>query len=255
MPLKKVRDMVLEFSDVPLLFVPTVSLVVCSRMIDGQWTRKRLARVTMDKFSPVNGNYCQDFHNFMSNVDPHRLKFFDECGFALPDAASPNYGSSLKGVPCVEVGKYITNPNITLNLLIGTGGIMYADTVDGSVDTIEFLNFFDHTIYATDSMGRTTLDYGDILVLDNAGFRHGHGGYALAEVLDDIGMEVIWLPTYSPEFNPVKLVFNKLKKIAKIEDIRERFDINMHDAIFECLDRVTIQDIIGFYEHIDYITF
>ena len=73
--------------------------------------------------------------------------------FALPDAASPNYGSSLKSAPCVEVGKYITNPNVTLNLLIGTGGIMYADTVDGSIDTIECLNFFDHTIYATDSMG------------------------------------------------------------------------------------------------------
>ena len=132
---------------------------------------------------------------------------------------------------------------------------MYADTVDGSVDMIKFLNFFAHTIYATDSMDRPTLDYCDILVLDNAGFHHGHGGYALAEVLDDIGLEVIWLPTYSPEFNPVELVFNKLRKIAKIEDIRERFYINMHVAIFECLDQVTIHDIIGFYEHIDYITF
>ena len=46
----------------------------------------------------------------------------------------------------VEVGKYITNPNVTLNLLIGTGGFMYGDTVDSSVDTIEFLNFFDHTV-------------------------------------------------------------------------------------------------------------
>ena len=116
------------------------------------------------KFSPVNVNYCQEFLNFISNVDPHRLKYFAECGFALPDAASTKYGSSLKGAPCVDVGKYITNPNVTLNLWIGTGGIMYADTVDGSVDTIEFLKFFDHTIYATDSMGRPTLDYGDILV-------------------------------------------------------------------------------------------
>ena len=30
-------------------------------MIDSQWTRKRLARVTMDKFIPVNVNYCHYF--------------------------------------------------------------------------------------------------------------------------------------------------------------------------------------------------
>ena len=63
-----------------LLSVPTVSRAVCNRMIDGQWTRKRLARGTMDKFSPVNVNYCQIFLNFMSNVDPHSLKVFHECG-------------------------------------------------------------------------------------------------------------------------------------------------------------------------------
>ena len=44
-------------------------------------------------------------------------------------------------------------------------------------------------------------------------------------------------PAYSPEFNLAELVFNKLKKIAKIEDVRELFDINMHDVIFECLGK------------------
>ena len=70
MPLKKVREMVFKFPEIPLLSMPAVSQAVYNRMIDRQWTRKRLARVTIDKLSSVNVNYCQDFLNFITNVKP-----------------------------------------------------------------------------------------------------------------------------------------------------------------------------------------
>ena len=47
--------------------------------------------------------------------------------------------------------------------------------------------------------------------------------YALGWWMDQHGMEVVYLPTYSPEFNPIKLAFNKMKPVAKQEKFASPF--------------------------------
>lgn len=47
--------------------------------------------------------------------------------------------------------------------------------------------------------------------MDNAPIHLNQAGEALGEWLDDIGCTLVYLPTHSPEFNPVEHVFNKLK--------------------------------------------
>ena len=46
-----------------------------------------------EKFTLENVDYCQDFLNYVSSVDPYKLKFFDEAGFALPGVGKANYGT------------------------------------------------------------------------------------------------------------------------------------------------------------------
>ncbi len=111
-----------------------ISRAVRSSMLQGKMTWKRLSRAGNNKFTDENINYCQDFLDFMSQVEPYRLKFFDECGVALLDC-NKHYGHSVVNTPCVEVGKYPHSQNITLNLLVGLEGILYADTIDG-IDSI-----------------------------------------------------------------------------------------------------------------------
>lgn len=67
---------------------------------------------------------------------------FDEAGFKLPDVAKPNYGHSVVGEQCIEVQRYMDTPNLTLAVLAGLEGKLYANTVDGTTDTHEFLVFF-----------------------------------------------------------------------------------------------------------------
>ena len=110
-------------------------------MLQGKMTWKRLSRVNDNKFTNENIDYCQDFLDYMSQVDPYRLKFFDECGVELQDC-NKRYGHSVVNTPCVEVGKYPHSRNITLNLLVGLEGILYANTIDGSANAFDFLNFF-----------------------------------------------------------------------------------------------------------------
>ena len=72
-------------------------------MREGKWSWKRMFRPVAEKFTPENIAYCQEFLNYISTVDPFKLKFFDESGLKLPDIANPNYGLSIVGKPCVEI--------------------------------------------------------------------------------------------------------------------------------------------------------
>ena len=44
-----------------------------------------MSRNVTHKLTRANVDYCQDFLNYMSNVDSFRLKFFDESGVSLYD--------------------------------------------------------------------------------------------------------------------------------------------------------------------------
>lgn len=254
MPYLKILDALSENCDIPAgTSVSAIGRAVRTNLSDGKWTWKRMASFKYDKFTPENVDYCQDFLNYVGNIDPHRLKYFDEAGFALPGVGKPNYGHSLINTPCVEIGRHLNSPNVTLNMLTGLQGLLYANTEDGASDTLKFLNFFGEASQNFMPNGRPILEYGDYIILDNCPTHHSEGGYALGEWLDNIGIEVIYLPTYSPELNPIELAFNKLKKIALKEESREAFARNVHEGVYKCLEELTVNDCVGFFRHVDYL--
>ena len=84
----------------------------------------------------------------MSNFDPFLLKFFDESGVSLYDC-NKRYGHSPFNSACVELGRHLKSPNITLNFLAGLEGVLYANTLHRVSNTLVFLNFFDKAMKAT----------------------------------------------------------------------------------------------------------
>ena len=163
------------------------------------------------------------------------------------------YGHSPVNSGCVELGRHLKSPNITLNFLAGLEGVLYANTLDGASNTLEFLNFFDEATKATQINGNPVLMAGDILVLDNCATHHNAGGFALGQWLDTMGIDVVYLPTYSPELNPVELAFNKLKIVLKMEEMRLLVEANLHAAVYSALDQITANDMRGFYRETGYI--
>ena len=190
----------------------------------------------MQRNSPQdNINYCQHYVNYISTVDPYKLKFFDESGIKLPDVGRPNYGHSLIGTPAVEIVRYATSPNITLNFMCGVDRILYANTVDGNSNALTFLNFFEEaaSVYLPD--GTPAYSYDDNVAFDNAPIHRHRAGQALGEWLDDIGCTAVYLPTYSPEFNPAEHVFNKLKTTLRRFEYGELLRDSLHVAVHEAV--------------------
>ena len=89
--------------------------------------------------------------------------------------------------------------------------------------------------------------------MNNAAIHQNRAGDALGEWLDDISCSFVYLPTYSPEMNRAKYVFNKLKTIMKRFEFRELLRVNLHVAVHEALKEVTTDDMREYFKYTGYI--
>ena len=118
------------------------NIVTGNKIPEGPFTRKRVAKPSSEKFTPQNLVYCQQFIDTVNSLPPEKIKFLHEAGIHC-GIRNPVYGNSFKGTPAIEItrGKK-KGANITLNLLRGLKGVLYANTVEGASNSIQFLNFF-----------------------------------------------------------------------------------------------------------------
>lgn len=94
-----------------------------------------------------------------------------------------------------------------------------------------------------------TLLPGDIVVLDNA------SSHKVADVLEPIfekGATVWFLPEYSPDLNPIEMMWSKVKSILR--KLKPRTVEELHVALQIALTSVTLEDIIGWFSHDGYVT-
>ena len=128
------------------------------------------------------------------------------------------------------------------------------NTVQSACDTIHFLQFFGEAGNAANmETGRPALEVGDILVMDNCATHHFAGGEALQEWLNERNIELVYTPTHSPDFNPVKFVFNKMRSVMRYE-LWELTNENIElAAVQAAVDFVTSNDMVNFFRFTSYI--
>ena len=79
------------------------------------------------------------------------------------------------------------------------------------------------------------------MVMDNLSCPHYQGGEALDEWLGDMGIELTYTPTYSPELNPIEESFSKIKSVLTNDKVRGNVD-NLKLAVINATMPVTPQD-------------
>jgi transposase len=93
------------------------------------------------------------------------------------------------------------------------------------------------------------LEAGQIVVMDNLS---AHKGGRVRELVEERGCEVLFLPPYSPDLNPIEGAFAKLKAPLR------RAGSGTREVLVEAmglnLEAVTARDARGFFEHCDYRT-
>jgi transposase len=84
-------------------------------------------------------------------------------------------------------------------------GIIAPFVIDGPIDGASFLAYVAKVL-------APELRPGDILVLDNLS---SHKSEAVKALIEAVGATVMFLPSYSPDLNPIELMFSKLKSLLR----------------------------------------
>jgi len=92
-----------------------------------------------------------------------------------------------------------------------------------------------------------TLSAGQIVVLDNLS---SHKGGRVKEIVEQRGCELMYLPPYSPDLNPIEQAFSKVKGLMRKAEARTREALI--EAMGRALDAVTSGDARGFFSHCGY---
>ncbi len=92
-----------------------------------------------------------------------------------------------------------------------------------------------------------TLSPGDIVVMDNLS---SHKIDGVRQAIEDRGAKLLYLPPYSPDFNPIEMAFAKLK--ALLRKAAERTVDALWDTIGETLDTFTPQECVNYFKHAGY---
>lgn len=156
---------------------------------------------------------------------PERLVFIDETGASTKMAR--RYGRAPRGERCrapVPHGHWKTTTFVGALRLDGMTAPMI---LDGPMHGQAFIAYVEQVLIPT-------LNPGDVVVMDNL---PAHKPVAVREAIEAAGAELLYLPPYSPDFNPIEMAFSKLK--AFLKKIAARTVDDLWDAIAEAVDIFT----------------
>jgi transposase len=152
------------------------------------------------------------------------------------------YGRALRGARVVEKVPHGHWKTTTLIAALDDHGIRCGLTLDGAVDGAAFESFVGQVL-------APSLRPGDLVILDNLS---SHKGPRVGQLIRSVNADVLYLPPYSPDFNPIENAFSKIKQALRSLGLR------IMDALWNTmqsvLDRVTPSDAAGFFRHCGYAT-
>ncbi len=120
------------------------------------------------------------------------------------------------------------------------GGMGESVAIEGATDAEVFEAYVERFL-------APSLEEGRVVVLDGLG---AHRTDRVRELVEAKGAELVFLPSYSPDLNPIEEAFSKIKQLVRKAGARTR------EALVETLARalaaVTLEDVAGWFAHAGY---
>lgn len=178
------------------------------------------------------------FRKEVNELDVKHFKFLDESGINID--LTRRYGRAAPGERVVDSVPQPSGPQTTTLAVIGWNGVSAPLVLSGSVNGTVFYGYIEQCVLPT-------LQAGDILFMDNLS---AHKVAGLEELIRARGAHLIYLPPYSPDFNPIELAWSKVKSILR--RIKARTFSDLLDALKQALEAITTQDIHAWFAHCGY---
>ncbi|WP_166293914.1 IS630 family transposase [Bradyrhizobium sp. 2S1] len=162
------------------------------------------------------------------DLDPERLVFIDETSANTKMARL--YGRSPRGERCRAAIPHGHWKTTTFTAGLRSDGLIAPLVLDGPMDGDAFLAYVEQLL-------APSLRPGDTVIMDNLPAHKVHG---VREAIRAVGASLLYLPPYSPDFNPIEMAFSKLKALLRAAAARTMPDL--WQAIANALKRFSPEE-------------
>ena len=173
-------------------------------------------------------------------LDPDRLVFLDET-WAKTNMTRPR-GRSLEGTRLIAKVPHGHWKTTTFLAALRSTGLAAPVVIDGPVNGEVFLAYVEQHLVPT-------LKAGDIVIMDNLS---SHKRAGVREAIESVGAQLVYLPPYSPDFNPIELLFSKFKWLLR--SAVERTVEALWETCGRLLDAFNETECRNYFRHCGYAT-
>jgi len=113
-------------------------------------------------------------------------------------------------------------------------------TIEGAADTEVFQAYIRWVLCPT-------LRPGDMVIMDNLS---PHKSQPTLSLITELGAQVLFLPAYSPDLNPIEKMWSKIKNCLRSAEART--EATLIEAIAAALQKVTRQDAMNWFASCGY---
>ena len=185
--------------------------------------------------TPENCQRRQAWREQVSQLDPQRLVFLDESG--VTTQMTRRYGRAPRGERIREATPAGHWNTLTLLGAMTQQGMLASMTVESPTDGDVFLAYLDEVLCRQ-------LQAGQVVVMDNLSV---HKVAGVRERIEAVGATLLYLPPYSPDFNPIEQAWSKIKQ--KLRAAQARTVEALEAAVAQALATVTSQDATAWFHH------
>ena len=172
-------------------------------------------------------------------MDLSHLVFVDETG--AKTNMTRRYGRAHGGERVVDSAPQGHWATTTLLSSIRLDGSTAPMVIEGPTDAEVFAAYVQQIL-------APSLHVGDLVILDNLS---PHKRETVKAAIRAVGADVLFLPPYSPDFNPIEPMWSKVK--AFLRALKARTQTELLAGIRDALRSVTPEDVLGWFSHCGYV--
>jgi transposase len=140
--------------------------------------------------------------------------------------------------------KYSILPAISLD------GIIHLEVIENAITGADFLRFIEGLLPRMNTWPLPN----SVLVVDNASI---HKVAGIRDMVEEHSVCLLFLPTYSPDFNPIELAFSTIKAWLhtnrdRVNQEMESEDGSVYNVLWQAVHTVTQENVRGWYKHCGY---
>lgn len=148
------------------------------------------------------------------------------------------FGRAKSGKRVMESFDDSPKDKLTLISAISLNGVFAEAEFKGSMDKVRFENYSENLLIPFLKPGTT-------VIMDNLSSHKG-----IEHLFNQKGIDVLYLPPYTPEYNPIEMMWAKIKNYLRKNRAKDIHQLK--ENITKAFNLINIQDIKGWFNHCGY---